>query len=359
MYSTCLFCKKTLGTNETFDSFPVGKRLAFDAAKGRLWVICRRCERWNLSPLDERWETIELAERVYSDTKARVTTDNIGMARLADGMELIRIGEPRRPEFAAWRYGDQFGRRRRRNLLLTGGAVVGVGALVVGGLYAGVVIGGTGFFGRELFRIITHGSPDRVVATIQTEDRGLIQVRRRHLAETTIDRASDGSLALELAFEDGRYRQDNRRSFEGAEAERIASIVMPQVNRFGGSKGTVRDAVAQIDERGSSEKFLDDLPSFARVVTRMDAPARTRIFARPASHSKAHLLESGLYALPAAHRLAFEMALHEESERRALNGELAALEAAWRDAEEIAAISDSLLIAPDVDAEFDRLREKS
>jgi hypothetical protein len=36
------------------------------------------------------------------------------------------------------------------------------------------------------------------------------------------------------------------------------------------------------------------------------------------------------------------MALQEEAERRALEGELAALEAAWREAEEIASIADSL-----------------
>ena len=29
---------------------------------GRLSVVCRKCERWNLSPLDERWEAIEAAE---------------------------------------------------------------------------------------------------------------------------------------------------------------------------------------------------------------------------------------------------------------------------------------------------------
>ncbi|HLM66831.1 MAG TPA: hypothetical protein VK358_04845 [Longimicrobium sp.] len=44
--------------------------------------------------------------------------------------------------------------------------------------------------------------------------------------------------------------------------------------------------------------------------------------------------------------LALEMALHDEQERRALEGELAGLEAAWRQAEEIAAIADRL---PDVD----------
>jgi len=40
--------------------------------------------------------------------------------------------------------------------------------------------------------------------------------------------------------------------------------------------------------------------------------------------------------------LALEMSLHEESERRALEGELALLEAAWRDAEELAQIADSI-----------------
>jgi hypothetical protein len=38
--------------------------------------------------------------------------------------------------------------------------------------------------------------------------------------------------------------------------------------------------------------------------------------------------------------LALEMAVHEESERRALEGELALLEAAWREAEEVAQIAD-------------------
>ena len=36
------------------------------------------------------------------------------------------------------------------------------------------------------------------------------------------------------------------------------------------------------------------------------------------------------------------MALHEEAERRAMQGELAELERAWREAEEIAKIADNL-----------------
>ena len=114
MYATCLFCDTPFGGNDVLESMPVGRRVAFDADKGRLWVVCRSCERWNLTPLDERWEAIEDAERMFRSTRVRVSTDNIGLAKLSEGLELVRIGAPLRPEFAAWRYGDQFGRRRRR-----------------------------------------------------------------------------------------------------------------------------------------------------------------------------------------------------------------------------------------------------
>jgi hypothetical protein len=41
-------------------------------------------------------------------------------------------------------------------------------------------------------------------------------------------------------------------------------------------------------------------------------------------------------------RLALEMAAHEDNERRAMEGELAELAEAWREAEEIAEIADSM-----------------
>jgi hypothetical protein len=65
---------------------------------------------------------------------------------------------------------------------------------------------------------------------------------------------------------------------------------------------------------------------------------------------------TGIFALDSVQRLALEMALHEEAERAALHGELAALEAAWREAEEIAGISDSLLVPADVDDKFTKLK---
>ena len=58
--------------------------------------------------------------------------------------------------------------------------------------------------------------------------------------------------------------------------------------------------------------------------------------------------------MPMSTRVALEMALHEEQERRALEGELWILEQAWKEAEEIAAISDNLLLPAGTDAFFDR-----
>jgi hypothetical protein len=52
---------------------------------------------------------------------------------------------------------------------------------------------------------------------------------------------------------------------------------------------------------------------------------------------------TSLLDVPLVDRLALEMAAHEETERRALEGELEDLAEAWREADEIATIADALL----------------
>ena len=70
MYATCIFCTRPLGSNQVVEHFPVGRRLAFDGEKGRLWVICRKCLRWNLTPIKER-----VAEIASSGHPSRFITD--------------------------------------------------------------------------------------------------------------------------------------------------------------------------------------------------------------------------------------------------------------------------------------------
>ena len=344
MYATCLFCNRPLGNNESIEHFPVGRRLAFDAAKGRLWVVCPACERWNLSPLEERWEAIEDAERLYRGTRLRAATDQIGLARLRDGTELVRIGEPLRPEFAAWRYGDQFGRRRRRQMVIAGAGLTAIGAVVAGGIAVGAGIGGIGWMLARLARTAVRGNPRSVIARIRTPDEHLIRVRFGHLAQTMIEPGADSLIAIDLRHEAGRRR------FEGPEAMRVASMLMPKVNRYGGTKETIADAVNELDSERGSESYLARLSRTARITTR---PVERRVRLSPFHDLPDH----GLFALSPVQRLAFEMALHEESERRAMEGELAELERAWREAEEVAAISDDLLLPVGVEQQLQRIQQ--
>jgi len=40
MWKHCIVCSSNLGWNEDLEEFQIGHRLAFDAEKGRLWVVC-------------------------------------------------------------------------------------------------------------------------------------------------------------------------------------------------------------------------------------------------------------------------------------------------------------------------------
>ena len=342
MYATCLFCHAPLGRNQTLERFPVGRRLAYDAERGRLWVVCRACERWNLTPAEERWEAIEAAERLYRGTRRRVATENIGLARVAGGTELIRVGRPLRPEFAAWRYGDQFGRRRRRQIALSGAGVAAVGALVVGGVSAGVGVVSFGWLITRALQRVVHGSPTAVVARVRVQDTPL-DLTRRDLARVRIDGGGAQPFAIEIRRERGLWRA------EGPEALRLVSQVIPAVNRYGGRAEDVRSAVEAMERDGGAEGYVARLRLRA-AATRHDAPETSSSW-----WGSEDVPRTGLYALSPVDRLALEMAAHEEQERRALEGELAELERAWREAEEIAAIADDLLLPGAIQRRLDAL----
>ena len=229
-------------------------------------------------------------------------------------------------------------------MLIAGGGIAALSAVVIGGLTVGISIGGFGWMLANSGRAIIEGSGETVVAKIRSENGRVMQVRRRHLGETVLSRGSDGDLALSLRFKNGRA------DFRGREAERIASIVVPKVNRYGGDKRAVAAAVEEIESTGGAEGYLDRLTRISEALTR--APRQKRTWWRDNKEFSSH----GLYGLPREHRLALEMALHEEAERRAVQGELADLERAWREAEEIAGIADKLLVPDSVDETLERLR---
>jgi len=130
---------------------------------------------------------------------------------------------------------------------------------------------------------------------------------------------------------------------------RIASIVVPQVNRFGGSRQTVAAAVSHIESAGGPERYVEQVAKRGEVLTAVRG--KRHRFGR-----KGHVGKTGLYGLTPVERLGLEMALHEDAERRAMAGELALLEAAWRDAEEIAAIADDMFLPESVKSSMERLK---
>jgi hypothetical protein len=316
MYADCMFCSKSLGANEVLETMPVGRRIAFDAERGRLWVVCRRCERWNLTPIEERWEPVEACERIFEELRLRASTENIGLGRHPEGLELVRIGKPQRPEFAAWRYGDQFGRRRKRAITYGVAGGVAIGALFIGGAMAGIAIGPLAGQSPNLIRLLQYGGS---TVKLQTSDGRVLKVQHRQLQRVRVEQYASGwSLTVP------GWRKGREEVFRGEEAERAAGLLLTRINHSGGNRKTVQDAVHEIETTGDPRAYMD------RTVARLSGGSLGR--------------EGKLSALPVASRLALEMALHEERERRALEGELKGLEMIWRAEEEMAAISDDLLL---------------
>ena len=350
MYSTCIFCNGSLGANQAIEAFPVGRRLAFDERRGRLWVVCAHCARWNLSPLEERWEAIEECERRYRGTRLRVSTGNVGLCRLPEGLELVRIGEPLRPEFAAWRYGREYGLRRRRVMAWAGAgatALVGVAASAASGgvLLPALVLGGA----LASFPAVAWFRHERPLLRLRHHGHENYDVRRVDLPNARLGTSARGEgWRLLVGHRFGAL------ALEGDEALRALRSLLPLLNGRGAAGDVVQSAVARatsFDDRASLFAFA------ARLAERESGVWRAEVLERSAEETQdvgmglTELVERGtpnnpgaLAALTPEFRLSLEMALHEEQERRALDGELAQLEQAWREAEEIARIADELLL---------------
>ena len=335
MYSTCLFCHTSLGANDVIERLPLGRRLAFDAAKGRLWVVCGKCAGWNLTPLEERWEAIEECERRFRGTRLRVSTDHIGLTKLNEGLELVRVGSALRPEFALWRYGRRLVQRRWRTAAT---ATVTGGGMILGSLYG--ALGHLGFI-----PLLAGGATGTLV--VQTMNAWQLYRHNIHVAcrvhdssgdkvaltEARAGRADiehcDGPGGWRLVIPRGRtgmpwtwWRNDSEISLTGPAAVRAVGMILPHINRWGASRNGIRAAASLLEHH--------DVDSLCRHVA--------------TTHESWRVRPLTLTELGPLMRLALEMAAHEETERRAMEGELAELEAAWRDAEEIAAIADNMFL---------------
>ena len=373
MYSACILCHTQLGSNQLIEHFPVGQKLAFDAERGRLWVICRSCGGWNLAPMEERWEPIEECERVFRGTRVRFSTANIGLASHRSGLELVRIGRPLRPEFAAWRYAPRLKRRRHR-AILTGaaGSVALIGVMISVPLALGLA-GSSLLFARDIARGWKGMEGNRPVLRPAEGDT---VIRRRHLRhiewfpargespwrlEVPLVSPSDDLAAWPIStksFPDRETIEAKRISLAGPEGMRLASVALNILNRRAGYEAELRDALDWIDISGSP--FIGGEPGADPDTLEEREQRRKGLEQRqPVGLYSPMNYRETLADLPPFQRLAFELAANEDQERLFLTSHLWLLERHWREAEEIAAIADRLLVPEGVTQALDRLRRRS
>jgi hypothetical protein len=223
-------------------------------------------------------------------------------------------------------------------MLQAGLGVGALGALVAGGIAAGAGIGGFGWMIIRSAHLIVEGNPRTVVGHVPGGDGQLIAVRRSHLKHTRwrIHNENDEP-SLAIGFKRGLVM------LTGEEARRQAGVLIVHANRRGGTRKQVQAAVDRIQEAGSAEAVV------ASMATHRQPP--------PVWKKESAVRDVEPFGMNPERRLAFEMALHEEQERRALEGELKALEQAWQNAEEIAKIADDLLLPESAEQWLRKQRE--
>jgi hypothetical protein len=328
MYTTCAFCSGLLGGDGGSSGLGVGKRLAFDPWKSRAWVICQRCGRWNLTPYDNRLETIEALEHMAASGRVAATTEQVALLRVGP-YDVVRVGKPPRVEMATWRYGERLKAREREKLKV----IIPVSIVVVGGMVAfNAAVGGS--FGAFVGQIpsMVDGIYTGIVGNRKV---GLVELpvcaacgkpmllRAKHVQHARLSHTAHQDLTLLLSCPSC---QSLGAELSGDDAERVLRAGLTYVNLKKGKKikKKAQEAAGYLDRHGGPEAFI-------------------RNSAR---------LEKTVRQLAGGEALALEMAVDEQAE-------IKELERQWRQAEEIAEIADNLTVDRRIDEELRRMKGTS
>jgi hypothetical protein len=324
MFTRCIFCHANLPANDLVERFPLGRRIAFDPGRGRLWVVCSECRRWNLAPIEERWEALEDLEKVVRD-KGRVLsqTDNIALMRAGE-TDFVRVGnQTKLVEEAWWRYSRELRERRSRHSLVS---YVEMGVLVSASLVMG---GAWWFYGGNAANDIRRWRQFGKIAW-----RGELKCSRCHRSvhelkfaktkEWRVAPDAENGFALELTC--SSCRTDRRPApergvfrIEGVTAQHTLRRALAWHHFSGASEKRVREATAVIENAGTAHQFARTIADRALSIDKLK--------------HKTNRTDA----------IALEIALNDDVERRMLELELEELEARWREEEELASIVDGEL----------------
>jgi hypothetical protein len=312
MLKLCLFCHQPFSSNDQLEQFPIGKRIAYDLQRGRLWCVCEACRRWTLAPFEQRWEALEEIERLVTDHGRLLHQgENIALLRAGE-LELVRVGRAGLSEEAWWRYGQQLHQRHQaaRSIVKRGRALY-VAWLVllqvpVFGAWEGdlwINRARHARFGKQawsgLLQCTECGAPIRELKFANRESVQMVP-------------GNDALPAIALTC---ARCQHGSAQLHGPAAVHTLRRLLAFHNFSGADQAGVDAAVARIERNGSPSELLERCAEQRVPVLRLASDAT----------------------------LGVEIALNEENERALLNLDVAELEARWREEETIAAIVDGEL----------------
>jgi|GEM_PF-2623654 len=325
MYRTCAFCNGAFDGDGGPSGLGVGRRLAFDEWRGRLWVICGRCGRWNLTPFDDRLDRIERVAQAASRGRVAAATEQVALIRW-EQYDFVRVGKPPRIEYATWRYGERLKARRREQLkyvlpltVAAVGLTIAVNAVAGGSMFA--FVGNTAQLGRYMYtgiigqrRVILEEPP------ICASCGAVMVVRARHLQRARMVRDAHAGMGLALTCPNcGREGAQ----LIGSDAQLALRRGLTYLNLKKPRRQRAEDAARLVDSAGGPDALVHDVAR-AELTLRSLRPER---------------------------RLALEMAVEEQVE-------VQELERRWREAEELAEIADGTLSGTDaLEEELRRLKE--
>ncbi|HSM03298.1 MAG TPA: hypothetical protein VK858_01700 [Longimicrobiales bacterium] len=323
MIHRCLYCRTSFKKNETFHAIPRGRRIAFDPELGRLWVVCGKCFRWNLQPVEERDAALYELEKAAHDTGVVVAhTANITLLHAGRTL-LIRVGAARLPERAWWRYGRELRKRRAA----FDSATSRVTAYTFGAL-------------QRMADLVGMGDPDTPIHWDDDPVADIIRWRRFGWAawhgreSCPYCRSTLRALTYELSWwvyplqdAEGRlelgvpcprcdpWTPDNVYRIRGRSAETALRRVLAYQNVTGASEGLIQHASQALEEAGTLESY-----------TRAAVARR-----------------ESLWKMGTAGAIALEIAVNETAESRLLQSDVRDVEFMWRQEEALARIMDEEL----------------
>jgi hypothetical protein len=327
MFRTCAFCNAPFDGDGGPSGLGVGRRLAFDEWRGRLWVVCSKCSRWNLTPLDDRLERIEVVARAARDAgRVVAATEQVALIRW-ERYDFVRVGKPLRVELATWRYGERMRTRQRERMkVVVPLTVVAIGLGIAANVAAG---GGLGVFVWNLHRLVDQayigivGNRKVLLAEppICAHCGSLMQLRARHVQHARVVPDSHAEVAVVLSCP--KCRREGAH-LTGLDAVQVLRQGLTYLNVTRSGRRKAEDAARVVDQVGGPDRLLHDV-------------ARRELTLR---------------SLQPERRLALEMAVDERVE-------VEELERQWREAEEIAEIADGTLSTSEqLEEEMRRLKRK-